>query len=104
MDKKIYWHRDLPPLSEQIEGEHFIDAESDHVAARFADRDAAWWECHASLMRRLETRLLQEIERLGGTCAHVLTETITTKTDDKTGHYFLKGVIAYILYRHEPTV
>lgn len=103
MDKKIYWHRELPPLSEQIEGEHAIEAESDHVAARFSDRDAAWWDCHGTLMRRLETRLLQEIARQDGSCAHVLTEAITTKTDDKTGHYFLRGVFTYILYRHAQT-
>lgn len=98
----VYWRRDLPPLSEQIEGEHELVATSEHVHASWADRDALWGRCYRSLTERAEARLAQEVERLGGSCAHVLDEQVTSKTDDAAGTMCLVGVYRYVLYRHPP--
>lgn len=100
MAKVVYWRRDLPPLSEQIEGEHELVATSEHVHASWADREALWGQCYQSLTRRAEERLVQEVKRLGGSCAHVLSEQVTAKRDDAAETMWLVGLYRYVMYRH----
>lgn len=100
MDKIIYWRRELPPLSEQVEGEHELAADSDHVHVSWADRDALWGRCYESLMLHARERLTQEVTRLGGSCAHVLQESITTKHDPITDEFWLAGMFHFLVYVH----
>ena len=39
MSQIVYWRRDLPPLSEQVEGEHELEADSRHVPHGHGPRD-----------------------------------------------------------------
>ena len=98
-EKRIYWHRDLPPLDAEIEGEHFLDAASEKVPYHFDRRDQLWVECHPSLVSSVETRIDQEITRLGGRCAHIVDEDIEPSVNNGAGLYHLKGKFTYLLYR-----
>ena len=40
--KKIYWHRELPPLAADMMGEHVLEAVSGRVPCGFSHRDALW--------------------------------------------------------------
>jgi len=44
-------------------------------------------------------RLAQEIVRLGGDCAHVLSEWVDSKHDAVKGDAWLHGRLTYVLYR-----
>ena len=98
----IYWRRELPPLSEQLEGEHEITADSERVHASWADRDTLWGRCYQDLMARARERIIQEVLRLGGSCAHVLDEAVTMKRDDRTEEFWLAGRFRYVMYVHPP--
>jgi hypothetical protein len=100
MSQIIYWRRDLPPLSEELEGTHEVIARSEHIHADWADRDGLWGKCYDSLMAAARARIVQEVERLGGSCAHVVDEEIVSKTDDGTGQFWLIGTFTFVLYRH----
>jgi hypothetical protein len=52
-------------------------------------------ELRAQARRRLE----QEVARLGGHYAHVLSEAIDTHHDDATAEAWLHGRFTYMLYR-----
>jgi hypothetical protein len=102
MEKIVYWHRQLPPLDAEIVAEHTIEATSAHVPGTLAYRDELWQACFDNLMSRTETRLEQEVHRLGGDYAHVLTEAIDTRRDDVKGEAWLHGRFSYVLYRRPP--
>jgi hypothetical protein len=98
-DTCIYWHRQLPPLSAEMMGEHTVEATSNRVHDSLAQRDELWESCYRELMDHVETRLKQEIHRLGGDYAHVLSESIDSRRDDRTGEAWLHGRFEYVLYR-----
>jgi len=99
-DRKIvYWHRELPPLDAEPVGEHTLEANSVRVPGTLARRDDLWDQCYQDLMARIESRLAQEVHRLGGDYAHVLEETIGSKHDDRSGEAWLHGCISYLLLR-----
>jgi hypothetical protein len=100
MSKVVYWRRELQPLSEQIEGEHEIEAESPHVHYDFGRREAMWGVCYGKLMEEAERRMVQEVQRLGGSCAHVLEEIVTARTDDAASLFWLRGRFRYVMYTH----
>jgi hypothetical protein len=50
-------------------------------------------------MRVAEQRLQQEIPRLGGTCAHVLNESVDSRHDGATNEAWLHGRFTYVVYR-----
>ena len=100
MAKIIYWRQELPPLSEQLEGEHEITAESDRVHVSCADRDTLWTRCYENLMGHARERMTQEVARFGGSCAHVLEESITTGHDPTTDEFWLAGKFHYLAYVH----
>jgi len=102
MAQIVYWRRELPPLSEQLEGEHEITATSERVHLSWDERDALWSRCYDHLMANARARIVQEVERLGGSCAHVLEEAITAKQDDVTGEFWLAGTFRYVMYVHPP--
>lgn len=102
VSKVIYWRRELPPLSEQIEGEHEVEAESPHVHFDYGNRAAMWSKCYEPLMAEAEKRMAQEVLRLGGSCAHVLEEIVTAKTNDATSMFWLHGRFRYVMYTHPP--
>ncbi len=102
MAQIIYWRRELPPLSEQLEGEHEVTATSDRVHFSWGERDALWGRCHDSLMARARERITQEVLRLGGSCAHVTDEHVTSHRDDGAGEFWLSGMFRFTLYRHPP--
>jgi len=93
----VYWHRDLPPVTACVLGEGEIEATSARVAGTIANRDRLWQQCLAELMAAAQVRLEQEVHRRGGRYAHVLTETIDTKRDDRTGETWLHGRFDYVL-------
>ena len=78
----VYWHRELPPVSAEIMGEHTVEAASARVEGTIAHRDELWDRCYEDLMERAGARLEQEVERLNGDFAHVLGEVIEARRDD----------------------
>jgi hypothetical protein len=99
----VYWRRDLPPLSEQIEGEHEIEAESSQVHYDFGRRETMWATCYEVLQEQAAERIRQEVLRLGGTCAHVVDEAITAKTNDAEALFSLRGRFRFVMYVHAGT-
>ena len=97
--KVVFWHRDLPPIDAEPMGEHTVEAISGRVAGTIAHRDELWTRCSDELMAQTHQRLLEEIIRLGGRCAHVRNESIDTKHDGATGEAWLHGRFDYTLYR-----
>ncbi len=95
----IYWHRQLPPLDAEMMGEHVLEATSGRVRDSLADRDELWETCHRDLMHNVDVRLRQEIRRLGGDYAHVMSESIDSRHDAATGEAWLHGRFDYALYR-----
>ncbi|MEO7273338.1 MAG: hypothetical protein ABIX28_21690 [Vicinamibacterales bacterium] len=93
----VYWHRDLPPVTASVLGDGEIEATSGRVAGTLANRDRLWQQCLAELMAAAGVRLEQEVSRCGGRYAHVLTETIDTKRDDRTGETWLHGKFDFVL-------
>lgn len=97
--KRIYWHRDLPPVDAEPIGEHIVEATSDRVPGTLAHRDELWNECHEKLMAHAIERFEQEMGRLGGDYAHVLDESVDSCHDAVTGEMWLRGQFTYMLYR-----
>jgi hypothetical protein len=97
--KIVYWHRELPPLDAELIAEHTVEASSGRVAGTLSHRDELWGRCYEELMANTQTRLAQEVSRLGGHYAHVLDETIDIRHDDTIGEAWLHGRFAYMLYR-----
>jgi hypothetical protein len=100
MAKIIYWRRELPPLSEQVEGEHEVEADSAAIAQEVGGRQQLWGRCYPALLEVAEQRMAQEVRRLGGSCAHVVDEVITARVDDAAGTFALHGRFRYVLYVH----
>lgn len=97
--KVVYWHRELPPLNAELLGEHTLEATSERVPDTIAHRQQLWNQCKDDLMIQTGERLAQEIARLGGRYAHVLSESIDTRHDAVAGEAWLHGRFSYMLYR-----
>jgi len=97
--KMVYWHRDLPPLAAELIGEHTVEADSRRVPGTIARRGELWDQRYRELMAEAESRLVQEIARLGGHFAHVHDEAIDPRHDDAAGETWLHGRFGYMLYR-----
>ena len=97
--KCIYWHRELPPLEAELMGEHVLEATSSRVQGSLAHRDELWDRAYRELIENTQSRMNQEIDRLGGHYAHVLDESIDSRHDDATGEAWLHGRFSYALYR-----
>lgn len=95
----IYWHRELPPSNAQAMGDHVIEATSGRVPGTLEHRDEMWDRCYLELMVHAKERLGQEVARLGGDCAHVLTEHIEPRRDERAGEAWMYGRFEYELYR-----
>jgi hypothetical protein len=95
----IYWHRELPPLRAEAIGEHTLEATSDRVPGTLIHRDELWEQCYEDLMEQVRQRLQQEITRLGGSCAHVLSESVDSRHDGASNEAWLHGCFTYVLYR-----
>ena len=100
--KLLYWHRELPPIDAQSIAEHTVEADSGRVPGTIAHRDELWDECYRELMANVESRVVQEVARLGGHYAHMYDEVISPKHDDVTGETWLHGTFRYMLYRRVP--
>lgn len=101
--KVIYWHRELPPFGAEPIGEHVLEANSPRIAGNLGHRDELWERCYADLMAQASHRLEQELLRLGGDCAHVLSESVASQHDERTGESWLHGRFNYVLYRQPKT-
>jgi hypothetical protein len=97
--KTVYWHRELPPLEAELVAEHTVEASSSRVSGTIAHRTALWDQCYHELMANAESRVVQEVARLGGHFAHIHDEAIDPKHDDATGQAWLHGRFSYMLYR-----
>jgi hypothetical protein len=97
--KQIYWHSELPPFGAEAIAEHDVEAASGRVPGTLAHQDELWTRCYEDLMAQARTRLTQEIHRLGGDCAHVLSESVESKHDPVTDEAWLHGRFTYMLYR-----
>jgi len=95
----IYWHRELPPLDAQPMDEHVVEASSTRRADTIAHRDELWNRCETELMANARARLRQEIVRLGGRCARVISESIETRHSAASGEMWLHGSFRFMLYR-----
>ena len=100
MTQVVYWRQELPPLSEMLEGEHEIETESQHVHYSVGGREAMWSACYGLLQTATEERLRQELGRLGGSCAHIVDEQVTARTDDASAMFWLRGRYRFLMYRH----
>jgi len=100
--KVVYWHRELPPIESEFLAEHTVEANSSRVPGTIAHRDELWDQCYRELMAHAESRLVQEVARLGGRFAHVHDEAIEPKHDDAAGEAWLHGRFNYLLYRDSP--
>lgn len=40
--QRIYWHRELPPLADELMGSHTVEATSDPIEYKLSERDAMW--------------------------------------------------------------
>jgi hypothetical protein len=98
-NKTIYWHRELPPSDAESMGEQCADAVSRRVPGTLAHRDELWSQCYEDLMAQAHVRLGQEIDRLGGRYAHVLSESVDSRRDAGSCEAWLHGVFTYMLYR-----
>ena len=96
----IYWRRELPPLHEEVEGEHEVDAESRHVPHDLLHRSELWGRCYPSLIEEAERRIGMEVARLGGSCAHIVDEQVIARVNDAAGEFSLRGRVRFVLYRH----
>jgi hypothetical protein len=96
--KIVFWHRELPPLKADLLAEHTVEANSSRVPGTLAHRDELWDQCYRDLMMNAESRIVQEVTRLGGHFAHVHDEAIHPKHDDATGEAWLHGRFSYMLY------
>jgi hypothetical protein len=97
--KRIFWHRELPPLKAEIIGQHVLEATSSRLRGSLSRQGELWDRAYQELMENVDTRMTQEIERLGGHYAHVLDESIDSRRDDATGDAWLHGLFTYTLYR-----
>ena len=95
----FYWHHELPPLGAEAIGEHVVEAASRRVPGTPAHRDELWTQCYEDLMAQVRSRLEQEMIRLGGDYAHVLSESVDSMHDAVTGEAWLHGRLTYMLYR-----
>ena len=97
--RRIYWHRELPPTNARAIGEHVVEAESTRIAGTLEHRSDLWNRCYRELMTEAVRRLGQEMTRLEGDCAHVLTEHIEPRRDPRTGQTWMYGRFEFQLYR-----
>jgi hypothetical protein len=97
--KIIYWHRELPPSNAEAMGEHILEATSERIPGTLSHRDELWEQCYENLMAEARCRLEQEVARLGGHYAHVLSESVGSRHDEKSGESWLYGDFSYMLYR-----
>jgi hypothetical protein len=97
--KCIYWHRELPPVDAELIDEHVLEATSSRVQGSLAHRDELWDRAYRELIENTQSRMNQEIDRLGGHYAHVLDESIDSRHDNATGEAWLHGRFTYALYR-----
>lgn len=95
----VYWHRELPPLEAEPIGDYIVEAVSQRVPGTLAHRDEIWDQCYTDLMNRTRVRIEQEVARLGGDFAHVVHESVDSRHDDARGEAWLRGRVAYVLYR-----
>jgi hypothetical protein len=97
--KVVYWHRALPPIASQFLAEHTVEADSSRVPGTIAHHDELWDQCYQELMAHAESRIVQEVARLGGHFAHVHEEALDPKHDETAGQAWLHGRFGYLLYR-----
>jgi hypothetical protein len=96
--QRVFWHRELPPVSEEPDGEHVVEARSDPVVYRHSEEAALHASCERSLRRNAIARLEAELDRLGGSSAHVTDEKIDASHDEAAGTFTLRGTFTYVLY------
>ena len=95
----VYWHRELPPLTAEVLGEHIVEATSGRVPGTIAHQDELWDRCYEELMSETRRRIEQEVTRLAGRFAHVLDESIDSRHDEVSGESWLHGRFTYTLFR-----
>jgi hypothetical protein len=57
--KRIYWHRELPPLEAEMLGEHVLEAMSSRVPSSLARDGELWNRAYHELMENTQTRMAQ---------------------------------------------
>ena len=97
--KIVFWHREMPPIDAEVMAEHTVEANSSRVAGTLAHRDDLWDRCYQELMANAHSRIVNEIARLEGSYAHVISESICAKHDYAGGEAWLHGTFTYVLYR-----
>jgi hypothetical protein len=95
----VYWHRSLPPLDAEVMDEHVVEAQSPRVAGMIERHGGLWDECHRALIATVESRIAQELTRLGGDYAHVIDEHVDSRRDDITLESWLHARVSYVMYR-----
>ena len=93
----VFWHAELPPLDMRTISEHALEANSIRVHTHLEFTGELWDFCYESLMAEARRRLEQEVARLGGRCAHVLSESVMPQHDERRGEGWLHGQFTYAL-------
>ncbi len=101
-ERVVYWHRELPPRDAEPIGDHTLEATSARVPGTLQHRDELWDRSYQDLLDRARVRLEQEIVRLGGDYARVVSEAVEPRHDDRTGEAWMYGRFDYALYRRQP--
>src|SRR5678815_5051146 len=97
---EIYWHRELPPITAEVLGEHSLEATGKRTPGTLTHRGELWDECYDDLMGEAARRLKQETVRLGGNCAHVTSESVDSHHDGPSNESWLSGRFSSVLYRN----
>ena len=80
-----------------------MEATNRHVPGTLSRQNDQWTPCYHDLMRSTETRIGQEVARLGGDCAHVISEHVEEKHNDATHEAWLHGAFNYMLFKRTAT-
>lgn len=97
LPKRLFWHRDLPPINAELAGEGIIAAASVRVRDTLAEGSALWECCLTDLKHEAHRRLEQERLRVRADYVHVLSEATYTRRDPQTGEAWLQGMFGYVL-------
>jgi hypothetical protein len=94
----VFWHRELPPTDAEVLGDGVIEATSSHTVTALPHCDELWLRhLYSELMTHARMRLEQEVQRLKGDDAHVLSEAVATRRNDASGEAWLHGRFSYVL-------
>jgi hypothetical protein len=95
----VFWHRDLPPVEAEPIVEDEIEATGPRLPSSPSGRSELWTRSADGLRASAESRIAQEVRRLGGLYAHVNDDHVEEHTDHASGETWLRGRYSFVVYR-----